>query len=268
MTNSLLELHGLDYTPAPTQEPPISASLWTQRTTVQDYQFRPESDEPDAGCRISDVLVSGVATPTIQIVFSPEKQDKSIHPPKGADLLDWLRNQYVHGSAKDVSKLTGDVLQTMVTHLSGLRATPLCEFDSASFRRTLVAQLHDEPIEDGVAHPAERLIDDSFRNDSAVCLQTLARTLKDNFLERPSVSASLLRCIGRMSFERVGHWGLKTVTEALYHDDVEVRDAAIRALEKWGGNESVRILRRHRDPEDWLNDYVKQVILDLPDNAA
>jgi hypothetical protein len=58
------------------------------------------------------------------------------------------------------------------------------------------------------------------------------------------------------------------VDDALRHKDAEVREAAIRALEKWGGDEALRILRQHRDAEEWLNDYVRQGTLDLSGDAT
>jgi len=121
MTETLLDLRGLDSTRATMQEVPIGASYWPAVTTVQNYPFKWEAVDPNAvGFILSGSLASDFTWPTIQIVFSPEKQGTSIQPPKGADLLDWLRNQYVQASVKDVSKLTGDVLHTMVKYSSNL----------------------------------------------------------------------------------------------------------------------------------------------------
>ncbi|MEK7730302.1 MAG: hypothetical protein AAB363_00435 [Planctomycetota bacterium] len=140
MKEALLDLPGLDSTRATTQEPPIGASLWTQGTTVQDYQFRPESDEPDAGCRISGVFASGVATPIIQIVFSPEMQNIAIQTPEGADLADRLRNRLVHGVVTDHRKLLRDVIRAMVADVHAFQATSCSELDSANPWRTLAGR--------------------------------------------------------------------------------------------------------------------------------
>ena len=85
---------------------------------------------------------------------------------------------------------------------------------------------------------------------------------------RPSLSASLLRCIGRLDYTYVKGWGLEVVDDALRHEDPEVREAGIRALESWGGYDSLAMLRRHSDSELWLDTYVQQVILDLSDTAS
>jgi hypothetical protein len=71
-----------------------------------------------------------------------------------------------------------------------------------------------------------------------------------------------------MAYEQVGSWGIAVVKKALRHADVEVRDAAIRALEAWGGNESLQILQLHRDPVGWINNYLLQVIADLTEDRS
>jgi hypothetical protein len=263
MQHSLLEPNALDYTRATAQESPIGASLWTQGTTVQDYQLPPESDEPDAGSRISGVFASGVATPIIQIVFSPEGQDISVRAPQGADLPDRVRNQLAHGAVEDVPNRTSDLIRRLVERLCAYHS----RFDSAEFRRTLVAQLYDEPIEDAVAHPAEGWIRKALERDSSGCLQALSEALRNSYVDRASLAASILRCIGRMSYGQVGRWGLRVADDALRHQDVEVREAAVRALEAWGCREGLAMLRSHHDVEAWLDDYVRQVVSDLSDTT-
>jgi hypothetical protein len=71
-----------------------------------------------------------------------------------------------------------------------------------------------------------------------------------------------------MGVGRVGAWGVQAARQAINHDDVEVRDAAIRALEKWGTLDCLDVLRQHRDAEAWLHDYVQQVVQDLETAAT
>lgn len=131
------------------------------------------------------------------------------------------------------------------------------------FRSKLVAALLDEPIEDGVTHPAEDVIDENLRINSYECRDWLSRAIAEHYQARPSISASIVRCVGRLEYDRVGHWGMQVADDALRHRDVEVREAAVRALEAWGGCEAVGMLRAHRDSVAWLNEYVSQVIVDL-----
>jgi hypothetical protein len=132
MTETLLDLRGLDSTCATMQGRPIDISAWPELRKVQNHAFKGKAAAPDAfGLILSQSFAIDVR-PTIQIVFSPEKQHTSIQSPEGAGLFGWLGNQYVHGLIKDVPKLTADLLQTMVTYSCSLRPVPSGEFDSAN----------------------------------------------------------------------------------------------------------------------------------------
>lgn len=136
------------------------------------------------------------------------------------------------------------------------------------FRDKLIATLFDEPIEDGVTHPAEGLIDEALRADSSDCQNRLSQVLVELYPTRPALCASIIRCIGRLDYVRVRGWGMRVVDDALQNRDTEVREAAIRALEAWGGPEALDMLRRHKDTEAWLDEYVQQVIVDLSGTTA
>lgn len=131
------------------------------------------------------------------------------------------------------------------------------------FRSKLIAALLDEPIEDGVTHPGEGLIDEALREDSSDCQNWLSQVLVEHYATRPSLCASIVRCIGRLDYDQVRGWGMRVIDDALRNRDAEVREAAIRALEAWGGPAALEMLRRHKDAEAWLNEYVQQVIVDL-----
>lgn len=135
-----------------------------------------------------------------------------------------------------------------------------------SFRIKFVSLLLDDPLEDGITHPAEQVIEESLSYDVSETCDWLSTALVDYYDTRPSIGAAILRCIGRLEFAQVGDWGMRVADDALQHHDIEVREAAIRALEAWGGTEAVEMLSNHSDSEDWLNDYTQQVILDLSRN--
>jgi hypothetical protein len=54
--------------------------------------------------------------------------------------------------------------------------------------------------------------------------------------------APLLRLVGRMPRLQVAPWGFSLVATALKDEDLEVRDAAIKALELWRGPVALKIL--------------------------
>ncbi|MFH1111231.1 MAG: hypothetical protein V1790_18840 [Planctomycetota bacterium] len=173
MAETLLDPRGLDSTRATRQGRPIVLSAWPELAKVQNSALMGESVAPDEFGLIFSESLAFEARPTIQIVFSPKKQDAYIQKkqdtyiqlPEGAGLFGWLRNQYVHGLTKDVPKLTGDLLQTMVTYSCSLRPVPSGEFDSANiwcnvFGREGINDSLDAPSELHVVSDADREVDD------------------------------------------------------------------------------------------------------------
>ncbi len=133
-----------------------------------------------------------------------------------------------------------------------------------NLRRDLQTLIESEPLEDGVSHPIEQRLKDELVNSPSSAPEAIQR-LFDEWSERPSLAAVLLRCLGRCDSSIVGEWGLGLASDALSHWDVEVRDAATSALELWGGGVARKALQEHaaREPVPWLARYVKQVVADL-----
>jgi hypothetical protein len=130
-----------------------------------------------------------------------------------------------------------------------------------SLRRDLQMLIELEPIEDGVSHPIEQRLKDELRNNPGGAPEVIQR-LFDEWSERPSFAAVLLRGLGRCDSSIVGEWGLRLASDALIHWDVEVRDAAVSALELWGGDVARQALqgRVEQEPVSWLARYMKQVV--------
>lgn len=146
-----------------------------------------------------------------------------------------------------------------------LAATDVCALlQEARFVSSLVASLESEPIEDGRHHPAERLLADAvtFAPGAAEWIESFVRNTWDR---RPALAAALIRCLGRLPGGMTFPWGLGLAADALRHESVEVRDAAVRALEAWGGEAAVAALRVYAPGEHigWLREYAEQVLGDL-----
>ena len=137
----------------------------------------------------------------------------------------------------------------------------------SNFRARLIAELKDNPIEDGIEHPAEYVIKEALRTNRGLCLAYVSRIIGEHAQSRPSTAASIIRCVGRFKYVHVGDRGMHIVEDALRDKDAEVREAGIRALEAWGGHAALRMLYHHLSygckEEPWLRDYVRQVIADL-----
>lgn len=155
-----------------------------------------------------------------------------------------------------------------------VRAGGAAHDERAVTRKTVVAdprreQLEDtlrsafeaEPVEDGIEHLAERIIEAALRSDEnghiidwieSICLDTV----------RPDFAASTLRCLGRLRNPGSAPWRSELVRDALAQGNAELRDAAVQAAESWGEPESVRVLISHDEAEPWLRDYIEAVIDD------
>lgn len=126
----------------------------------------------------------------------------------------------------------------------------------------LLAAFESEPLEDGMDHPAEKIIGEVLQSaDGTLALEWL-KTLATN-PARPGFSALVLRCLGRHEGLGSAKWRTHIVQAALAIDNIEVRDAAAQAAESWGGPEMREVLKAHTEPESWLSDYIQEVVDDL-----
>lgn len=118
-----------------------------------------------------------------------------------------------------------------------------------------------EPVEDGVSHPAEDVVEAAV-GISAAALDWLGEFVLD--AGSPSFGASTLRCLSRLDLG-TDAWRVRLVRDALANEDVQVRDAALQAAEAWGGVELLRALAAHlsSEPVDWLRAAMQDVVESL-----
>jgi hypothetical protein len=124
----------------------------------------------------------------------------------------------------------------------------------------LVDALLDEPIQDGVTHHSESILRDALNKSP----KTVHAWIADNWENETNagILASLMKCIGRLSWDEVLVWGLDATQASLQHSDIEVRDAAVQAIELWNSPEAIQLLRGHEEGVDWLRDYIAQILSD------
>ena len=126
----------------------------------------------------------------------------------------------------------------------------------------LSAAFEAEPVEDGVAHTAEQILERALHTgDQSTALGVIAALCMDS--ARPGFSAATLRCLGRLTRPGSSAWRSDVVRRALTHSGVELRDAAVQAAESWGDADLVGVLRAHRETEPWLAEYITEVTEDL-----
>jgi hypothetical protein len=126
-------------------------------------------------------------------------------------------------------------------------------------RTSLGASLSRRHVEAGYDHPSEQTLHDALEQYSADAQTVLANIV----LTRGSHRGDVMRLIGRLPTELTDGWGIALASVALNDQDVDVRDAAIYALEQWGGAEAARLLSAHFDPEPWLTEYAHRVAEEL-----
>lgn len=129
------------------------------------------------------------------------------------------------------------------------------------FEQELLHLLMEEPVEDGYSHPAELVLDETLKanRNGALWVQTLFIEHHNN----PAIATGILKCIGRLRCDLVEPWGPIMARTGLLEPSLEIRDAAVTALELWGGSESLEVLKNHMESTPWLARYIKQVIEDL-----
>lgn len=151
--------------------------------------------------------------------------------------------------------------------ISGFRELDTADLEpstniSGKLYRVLSSAYDSEPIEDGIDHPSEVVIEKALSSsDHHFVLQALCRFAlnKDN----PSFSSSVIRSLCRISQPGTSAWRTDLIRSALLIDDVQIRDAAVQAAEHWGGSAISRVLSQHDEPIPWLRQYAKDVLRDL-----
>ena len=130
------------------------------------------------------------------------------------------------------------------------------------FLDSLHAAFDAEPLEDGMAHPAERVIAAALESGNRpAVLGWLRGACLDS--DDPAFATGVLLCIARRPRLGDATWRAEIVRRALAADDVTVRDAAAQAAETWGDAGLRRVLLDHADPVPWLGDYARGVADDL-----
>ncbi len=122
----------------------------------------------------------------------------------------------------------------------------------------LEISLDSERVEDGITHPAEKIVDDALNSPKKRVVYTWLSELAVD-VECPDMAASVLRCLGRRKSEPLA-WRVEVVKAALAVADVEIRDAAVQASEFWGEWELCNVLERHSEVVPWLRNYIEDVI--------
>lgn len=132
----------------------------------------------------------------------------------------------------------------------------------ARLERTLYAAFDSEVLEDGMDHPANDILENALGPGAELpLLAWLSKVSLD--AGRPSLAASMLRCLGRQTDPGTAVWRADLVRQALVVKNVQIRDAAVQAAEHWADSDLISVLEGHDESEQWLAQYIDMVVNDL-----
>ena len=161
--------------------------------------------------------------------------------------------------AQEITYVSDSDIVSILTH-------PLhTQFSGPDYRRLtnrLWAAFDSEILEDGLEHPAEQIIDETVSSFAGQPIHQWFKAIALD-IEQPSFASSVLRCLGRRPSFGPIEWRVDLVQDALRVQDVEIRDAAVQAVESWGDRALVEVIRKHTDREPWLQQYIQDVIDDI-----
>lgn len=99
--------------------------------------------------------------------------------------------------------------------------------------------------------------------ENALATKEWLNSLFIQHIADPVVTTGILRTIAHLDYSEIAPQGPTIALATLANLNPEVRECGIRAFENWGTLECLHILRTVQCPEEWMQDYVKQVISDL-----
>jgi len=127
----------------------------------------------------------------------------------------------------------------------------------------LMILLESEPFEDGITHPAEETISKFLKEYPVNGLEQIEKLFVNYYEKNPYYAKGILHCLRHMNRETISPIGYPIAKKGLKHEDIEMRDLSVSALENWAGQEALNILISHNESCSWLKKYILKVIKDL-----
>ena len=132
----------------------------------------------------------------------------------------------------------------------------------AEFSTRLLRLLREQDFEYGVDTPADELVRKSFSENRSIAKQWLNQLFVENYGDKV-VLTGILRVLSHFEYQEVAPQGPTMALAALVNVSPEVRECGIRAFENWSTLQSLEVLKNVKCEEEWLNDYLQQVIAEL-----
>ncbi|MGX5556727.1 hypothetical protein [Bacillus cereus] len=125
-----------------------------------------------------------------------------------------------------------------------------------------LSMLRNDYIEAGYYSSSELYLKSKLEKDPIIAKSWLNKFFYDN-LANSEILVKLLHIISDIDYRIMAPEGPIMAMAASNYDDDEVREYSIRVFEKWANPESLKVLKKIRFSEDWLQEYANEVIIDL-----
>ena len=132
------------------------------------------------------------------------------------------------------------------------------------FRTQLIYSFEEDPIEDGIAHEAESILNEVLEKYPDLA-QDWIYSISQELLDSPGIAADLITCLGRIDINKIKIVCDNIAFEALKQPDIELREAAVCAIEHWRKGEFIKLLKYYipNEKDLWLKDYAERVLRNL-----
>lgn len=136
-----------------------------------------------------------------------------------------------------------------------------------NYTKELLRILFEQDFEYGFDSQADRFIKNLLHQNHAMTREWLNSVFIEYFYDR-RILIGLLQVLSHMDYSEISPEGPTMAVAALSHVDAEVRECGIRAFENWSNINSLGVLKNLKCSEEWLQEYVRQVISDLEEELA
>lgn len=133
------------------------------------------------------------------------------------------------------------------------------------FRNEFICLLRDSEFEYGYSSPAEEYVSAQLLKFGTWVREWINELFLEYFAD-PYILGSVLRVMSHFEYNSLYPQGITMCIAALSHEETTVKEEAVRVIENWENADMIPLLKRLDVPEEWLSDYIHQVIDDIEAN--
>jgi hypothetical protein len=148
---------------------------------------------------------------------------------------------------------------------SGILPEPDLTFDN--YTSTLLNMMQNEVFESGFSTESEKFVKSLIEQNQQATMTWLNGIFNRN-IDSPKIIVGILHIISHFDYKKVYPNGQTIAMAAAFHKNVEVKDYAVKAFENWDNVDSLPILKNMDCQEQWLQEYIDELINDLEKGVA